>query len=171
MVVSRYGFARINAHAQFDWPYGNGSSPTDPCTSKSCGTRNCLRVEKPEDRNSKDERSDIVNLLNEAEARLGVLTAPKLDEQVKEHLIKMKGKELLLRATSRVTLSSGMTKALLWQLDENNHSSRHWSVNEILIGCDISPGCSGCAWKCIASYGQAGRFQCSCAHAQLYILL
>ncbi|MCG8626900.1 MAG: hypothetical protein MJE68_33475, partial [Proteobacteria bacterium] len=127
------------------WPYAHayGSfppNPTDPCSSKSVGAQKRPRILESEDNDSDDEQSDIVNLLDDAEALelvefdptvtpkntwepqkpivaflekhfnrssdderesimkdfpkpdCGVLTAPKLDEQVKEHL-KMKGKD------------------------------------------------------------------------------
>ena len=128
------------------WPYAHayGSfppNPTDPCSSRSVGAQKRPRFLESEDNDSDDEQSDIVNLLDDAEALelvefdptvtpkntwepqkpivaflekhfnrslsdderesimkdfpkpdCGVLTAPKLDEQVKEHL-KMKGKD------------------------------------------------------------------------------
>ena len=52
--------------ALWNWPY----SPTDPCNSKSCGTRKRSTVKDPEDSNSKEERGEILSLrlLDEAEA-------------------------------------------------------------------------------------------------------
>ena len=127
----------IYAHAYGSFP----PNPTDPCSSKSVGAQKRPRILESEDNDSDDEQSDIVNLLDDAEALelvefdptvtpkntwepqkpivaflekhfnrslsdderesimkdfpkpdCGVLTAPKLDEQVKEHL-KMKGKD------------------------------------------------------------------------------
>ena len=46
-----------------------GPDPTDPCTSSKSLTRKHPRVEKAEDSNSEAERSDVVGLLDEAEAR------------------------------------------------------------------------------------------------------
>ena len=124
------------------WPYSVflGAGPCDPGPSR---TSKRPRTEEPDDNDTDDQESDVVTLLDEAEALelvefdpavtpknswkppkpivtflekhfnksfseeeresimkdfpkpdCGVLTAPKLDEQVKEHL-KMKGKDPL----------------------------------------------------------------------------
>ena len=126
--------------APIGWPYSvfPGAGPCDPGPSR---TSKRPRTEEPDDNDTDDQESDVVTLLDEAEALelvefdpavtpknswkppkpivtflekhfnkslseeeresimkdfpkpdCGVLTAPKLDEQVKEHL-KMKGKD------------------------------------------------------------------------------
>ena len=48
----------------------------------------------------------------------------------------------------------------MWSLIRNTHTNRplarkQWNVNESLIECDITDGCSGCSPNCILLYGEA----------------